>query len=151
MSLNVDYLLRTADKLDQILTALEKTDKQTHGKLNKCDDFLSELHRDEAIRVFEVSLDTVGKLLRKALKAFTGNPRQVDSLVFNDVLRHAGKHGVLDITGVERWIGYRANLNDSTLADGDNATDQILALLPQYVADARALAPKIQTVFDASA
>ncbi|MCD8504932.1 MAG: nucleotidyltransferase substrate binding protein [Burkholderiaceae bacterium] len=154
MSLNVDYLLRTADKLEQILAAIEQTDKEIHGKPNECDDFLSELHRDEAIRVFELSLDTVGKLLRKALKAFTCNPRQVDSLVFNDVLRHAGKHGLLDIAGVERWIGCRGHLNDSADCDGEDVARQILdilALLPQYVTDARVLAPKIQAVFDAAA
>ncbi len=151
MSLNVDYLLRNADKLERLMEALGQADQKIHDQSNERDDFLSELNRDEAIRVFELSLETVGKLLRKALKAFTGNPRSIDSLVFNDVLRHAGKHSLLDCAGVERWIAYRAILNDNTESERDDATHQILALLPRYVTDARVLAPKIQAVFDAAA
>ncbi|WP_082955414.1 nucleotidyltransferase substrate binding protein [Tepidimonas fonticaldi] len=96
-------------------------------------------------------LRTAGKLLRKALKAYTGSPREVDRLVFNDVLRHAGKHGVLDAAWVERWLAYRANRNNTAHDYGAGFANETLALLPQYLRDVRQLAQTLQAVFDASA
>ena len=149
MSLNVNHLLRTVDTLEQTLMTLE----QCRGS----DSLPLDLYQDMAIERFELSLETTGKLLRKALKAFTARPREVDELVFFDVLRHAGKHGLLDSDGVERWIGYRKICSDRTNSDGSELDEykrsahEVLALLPQYVLDARALAPRIQAVFDAAA
>lgn len=104
MALNVEHLLRTAATLEQALIAIEN-----HGQR---DDVLFDLYRNAAIKSFELSLETAGKLLRKALKAYGGAPRSVDALVFNDVLRHAGKHGLMDTLAVKRWLGYRANRNN---------------------------------------
>jgi hypothetical protein len=89
--------------------------------------------------------------LRKAIKAFGGSPRSVDALVFNDVLRHAGKHGLLDAAGVERWLAYRANRNNTAHDYGEGFANDTLKLLPGYLQDVRDLAVKIQEVFDASA
>ncbi len=96
MGLNVEHLLRTAATLEQALLALEKTPPT--------DEVMYDLYRNAGIKSFELSLETAGKLLRKALQLFGGNPRSVDSLVFNDVLRHSGKHGVLEQAAVERWL-----------------------------------------------
>lgn len=143
MALNVAHLLRTADTLEQALIAIEK-----HGSR---EDILFDLYRNAAIKSFELSLETAGKLLRKALKAYGASPREVDKLVFNDVLRHAGKHSLLDTAAVERWLAYRANRNSTAHDYGEGFANETLTLLPQYLADVRQLAPLIQAVFDASA
>lgn len=142
MSLNVQHLLRTADTLEQALVAIERHVQR--------DDVLFDLYRNAAIKSFELSLETAGKLLRKAIKAFAGSPRSVDALVFNDVLRHAGKHGLLDNEGVERWIAYRVNRNNTAHDYGESFANETLKLLPRYLADVRELAPRIQAVFDAA-
>lgn len=142
MALNVDHLLRTAATLEQALLALEKT--------RSSEDILFDLYRNAAIKSFELSLETAGKLLRKALKLYAGSPRSVDALVFNDLLRHAGKHGLLDADGVERWLAYRANRNNTAHDYGEGFANDTLKLLPVYLADVRALAGKLQEVFDAA-
>ena len=143
MSLNVEHLLRTADTLEQALLALQGcTDSGS---------VLYELYRNAAIKSFELSLETAGKLMRKACKAFGGSPREVDKLVFNDVLRQSGKHGLLDLPAVERWLSYRANRNNTAHDYGVAFADETLTLLPAYVRDVRALAVKLQEVFDAAA
>ncbi|NJM32247.1 MAG: nucleotidyltransferase [Limnobacter sp.] len=143
MPLNVEHLLRTADTLEQALIAIENHKRR--------DDVLFDLYRNAAIKSFELSLETAGKLLRKALKAFGGNPREVDKLVFKDVLRHAGKHGLLDTPAVERWLAYRANRNSTAHDYGEGFANETLTLLPQYLHDVRRIAPQIQVVFDAAA
>ncbi|CAH9019646.1 nucleotidyltransferase substrate binding protein [Candidatus Nitrosacidococcus sp. I8] len=142
MALNVDHLLRTAATLEQALLAIERLEKQ--------DDVIFDLYRNAAIKSFELSLETAGKLLRKALTAYGASSREVDKLVFNDVLRHAGKHGLLDILEVERWLTYRANRNNTAHDYGEGFANETLKLLPQYLQDVRALAPHIQKVFDAA-
>lgn len=142
MALNLDHLLRTAATLEQALLALEKTSPD--------DGVLFDLYRNAAIKSFELSLETSGKLLRKALKAYGGSPRSVDALVFNDVLRHAGKHGIFDQAAVERWLAYRTNRNTTAHDYGEGFANETLKLLPGYLADVRALASKLQEVFDAA-
>ena len=143
MALNVEHLLRTADTLEQALLALQGcTDSSS---------VLYDLYRNAAIKSFELSLETAGKLMRKALKAFSGSPREVDRLVFNDVLRHCSKHGVLDLPALERWLAYHANRNNTAHDYGVEFANQTLTLLPAYVRDVRSLAIQLQQVFDAAA
>lgn len=142
MALNVDHLLRTAATLEQALLALAKTTSDQ--------EILYDLYRNAAIKSFELSLETAGKLLLKALKVYAANPRSVDALVFNDLLRHAGKHTLLDQAGVERWLTYRANRNNTAHDYGEGFANETLALLPAYLADLRLLAGKIQETFDAA-
>lgn len=143
MTLNVEHLLRTAATLEQALQAIHEH--------RQADDVRFDLYRNAAIKSFELSLETAGKLLRKALKAYGGTPREVDKLVFNDVLRHAGKHGLMDAQAVERWLAYRANRNNTAHDYGEGFANDTLKLLPDYLHDVRQLAPAIQQVFDAAA
>ena len=142
MALNVDHLLRTAATLEQALIALNRPLDPASVDYD--------LYRNAAIKSFELSLETAGKLLRKALKAYTGDPRSVDRLVFNDVLRQAGKHGLFDLAAVERWLAYRANRNSTAHDYGVEFATETLKLLPDYLADVRTLAAALQQVFDAA-
>ncbi len=143
MALSVEHLLRTAATLEEALRAIERTPVE--------DQIMFDLFRNAAIKSFELSLETAGKLIRKALKGFGASPRSVDSLVFNDVLRHAGKHGLLDESGVERWLAYRANRNSTAHDYGEGFANVTLKLLPAYLRDVRLLASPLQAAFDAAA
>lgn len=143
MSLNVEHLLRTSNTLERAILML--------GEYSDTNNDLYDLYRNAAIKSFELSLETAGKLLRKALKTFGGSPRSVDALVFNDVLRHGGKHGIFDEAGVTRWLAYRANRNNTAHDYGEEFANRTLTLLPTYLQDVRALAVKLQEVFDAAA
>ena len=142
MTLHVDHLLRTAATLEQALLAIDQTSPD--------EGVMYDLYRNAAIKSFELSLETSGKLLRKAIKAYGGNPRSVDALVFNEVLRHAGKHALFDQAAVERWLAYRANRNSTAHDYGAGFAEETLKLLPSYLQDVRQLAIKLQEVFDAA-
>jgi nucleotidyltransferase substrate binding protein (TIGR01987 family) len=144
MTLNVEHLNRTIDTLEQALEAIGPYRTSP-------DSVLFDLYRNAAIKSFELSLETAGKLLRKALKLFEASPRSVDAWVFNDVLRHAGKNGLLTTAEVERWLTYRANRNSTAHDYGKGFANETLKLLPTYIEDVRALAKQMQRVFDATA
>lgn len=142
MPLSVDHLLRTVATLEQALVEIKQ-----HASPN---DVRFDLYRNAAIKSFELSLETAGKLLRKALKAYEASPRTVDGWVFNDILRHAGQHGLLSSAEVERWLAYRANRNNTAHDYGEGFANDTLKLLPTYLQDVRTLAAVLQKAFDAS-
>lgn len=140
MRLSVEHLLHTADTLEQALIHLENEQE------NKV---LYDLFRNAAIKSFELSLETAGKLLRKVLKNYVGSPREVDKLVFNDLFRYAHKYGLLESEATDRWLAYRANRNSTAHDYGEDFAEITLKLLPHYLVDLRQLAEIMQEKFNA--
>jgi len=60
------------------------------------------------VKGFELTLETAGNLLCKAIKDYVGNPRAVDELTDEDVFRRAAKHGLLEPAIIQRWFTCRA-------------------------------------------
>jgi len=106
-----------------------------------------EIYRNAVVKGFELTLQIGGKLLRKAIKTYTGNPRSVDELTFKDVLRHAAKHGLLDAAAVERWFAYRDNRNSTAHDYGQGFAKETLSLMPDFLNDARRLESTLREKF----
>lgn len=130
MNLSTEHYARCMSTLETSLSLLEKAEPGTIDY---------EIFRNAVVKGFELTLETAGKLLRKALKAYTGNPRQVDALTYKDVLRHAAKHGLMSTDAVGRWFAYRDNRNSTAHDYGAGFAEKTLKLLPDFIADARAL------------
>jgi len=130
MSLSTHHLARCLLTLETSLKQLEQAPKESIDY---------EIYRNAVVKGFELALETAGKLLRKAVKTYTGNPRSVDEMTFKDVFRHAAKHGLLDTAAVERWFAYRDNRNSTAHDYGVGFAEETLGLLPNFLADARQL------------
>lgn len=130
MYLNTDHFARCIQTLESSLTLLKSSEPESIDY---------EIFRNAVVKGFELTLETGGKLLRKALKEFTGTPREVDNLTFKDVLRHAAKHGLMDTDTVEHWFLYRDNRNSTAHDYGVGFAEDTLKLLPGFIADAHAL------------
>ncbi|HEX3556488.1 MAG TPA: nucleotidyltransferase substrate binding protein [Thermoanaerobaculia bacterium] len=130
MSLSTTQYARCIQTLESSLDLLRQAD---------ADSIDYEIFRNAVVKGFELTLETAGKLLRKALKAYTGSPRSVDELNYKDVLRHAAKHGLLSAAEVTRWFAYRDNRNNTAHDYGKGFAEDTLALMPAFLADARAL------------
>lgn len=133
MSLHTEHLARCIQTLETSLVLLHKSPT---GSIDY------EIYRNAAVKGFELTLETSGKLLRKAIKSYTGNPRAVDELTYKDVLRHAAKHGLLEAAAVERWFAYRDNRNSTAHDYGEGFAEETLGLMPDFIKDAR----QIETV-----
>ncbi len=130
MNLNTDHYARCIRTLETSLIQLAQTEPES---------IEYEIFRNAVVKGFELTLETAGKLLRKALKAYTGSPRDVDALTYKDVLRHAAKHDLLTTAAVERWFAYRDNRNSTAHDYGVGFAEETLKLLPAFVVDARTL------------
>ncbi len=135
MRLNTDHLLQCITTLESSLTHLYKA-------LPDSIDY--EIFRNAAIKGFELTLETAGKLMRKTLKLYTGSPRAVDELTYKDILRDAHKHGFLNAEEVERWFKYRDNRNDTAHDYGKAFAEETVKLLPRFLTDVRELLSKLE-------
>ena len=126
-----------ADHFERCIKTLESSLVLLYGADPESIDY--EIFRNAVVKGFELALETGDKLLRKALKAYSGSPREVDGLTFKDVLRHAAKHDLMDTAAVERWFVYRDNRNSTAHDYGVGFAEDTLKLLPGFVADARSL------------
>jgi nucleotidyltransferase substrate binding protein (TIGR01987 family) len=128
MNLNTDHLLRCIQTLESSLAKLNKAEGES---------IEFEVYRNSVVKGFELLLETTGKLVRKALKAYGGSPKAVDELFYKDVLRHAAKRGLLTAEEVERWFAYRDNRNNSAHDYGEGFAKETLQLMPAFLVDAR--------------
>jgi nucleotidyltransferase substrate binding protein (TIGR01987 family) len=129
--MNTDHLLRIATTLEQALAHLDRYTP---------DDELYDLFRNAAIKSFELGLESGGKALRRALKAYLGSSRTADALSFNDVIRQSLKHGIFTSDEAERWLKYRVNRNTTAHDYGERFANETLVLLPSFASDLRQIA-----------
>ena len=133
--LDVTFLRRCLGTLDHALAALQRHDPS---------DIEYDVFRAACVKEFELVLEQSGKLLKKRLKPYFASSRQVDRLVFKDVFRYAAKHGLIDTDACERWLEYRDNRNETAHDYGEVFAEATLALLPSFLADAHALADRLE-------
>jgi nucleotidyltransferase substrate binding protein (TIGR01987 family) len=138
MNLRTEHLARFLQTLEKSLERAKRAPEHS---------FDYEIYRNAVVKGFELTLETAGKLLRKALKTYAENPRAVDDLIFNDVLRHANKHGLLDAAAAERWFAYRDNRNNTALDYGEGFAQETLALMPDFLSDSRRLETTLREKF----
>ena len=122
---------------DNLIVALEQAFAKMQLDIN--DDITRDIFRAACVKYFELILEQSNKLLRKRLKPYFSAAQEADKLVYKDLFRYAAKHGLLTTDAVARWLLYRDNRNDTAHDYGENFAETTLALLPQFIYDARAL------------
>lgn len=85
-------------------------------------DPLYEVYRLAVIKSLELTIELNAKLLRKALRTYSGTPRSVDTMTFNETFRAAGQVGIIDTDAVARWLRYRANRNSTAHDYGESSS-----------------------------
>ena len=133
--LNTDYFARCIVTLSQ---AFDNLNQQPQ------DSVAYDIFRAACVKEFEIILEQTGKLLKKSLKPYFASSKQVDQLMFKDIFRLAAKHGLITLEEAERWLVYRDNRNDTAHDYGEGFANQTLALLPQFILDARRVNEVIQ-------
>ncbi len=141
MSLNTDHLDKCIKTLESSLTHLKSSAE------NSID---YDVFRNAAVKGFELCLETSGKLLRKVLKSYVGNPRAIDALTYKDAFRQAALHGLIMEDVVRRWFAYRDNRNDTAHDYGAFFAETTLKLLPEFLNDVKQLKDVLDEQFKKS-
>ncbi|PSB68560.1 nucleotidyltransferase [filamentous cyanobacterium CCP1] len=138
----------STEQLNRCIATLESSLRLLQGVSSHSIEY--EVFRNAVIKGFELTLETSGKLLRRALKDFGGNPRQVDQLIYKDLLRQAGKYGLMDTDAIERWFSYRDNRNTTAHDYGEGFAEETLKILPNFIQDAQKLSQTLGERFSGS-
>ncbi len=93
MNLDTSFFDRHITSLEKAFQLLQETDTQ---------DLNYDLYRSASVKEFEIILEQSGKLLKKCLKPYFGNPKEVERLIFKDVFRHASVHSLISLEEAER-------------------------------------------------
>ena len=72
MILRTEHLARCLQTLEKSLEQLDRAPKDT---------IEHEVFRNAVVKGFELTLETAGKLLRRAVKTYVANPRTVDEML----------------------------------------------------------------------
>lgn len=135
MIIDTAYLERCINTLDKAQTLLKQADPENIDY---------DMYRSACIKEFEIILEQSGKLLRKALKPYFHSSKAADQLIFKDIFRHAVLHNIITDAACERWLQYWDNRNSTAHDYGIHFAEETIILLPQFIADATALAAAIQ-------
>jgi hypothetical protein len=84
MNLRTEHFARCLQTLEKSLEQLKRAPVESIDY---------EIYRNAVVKGFELTLETAGKMLRKGIKSYAGDPRTVDELSFKEVLRHAANIG----------------------------------------------------------
>jgi len=126
MSLNTDHLQRCIQTLQSSVTLYREA---AAGSVEQ------EVFRNAIVKGYELVQETSFKLIRKALRDFGHNARQLDATTVKELLRLAAVHGLLTLDAVERWFEYRDNRNNTAHDYGEGFAKETLVLLPAFIAD----------------
>lgn len=129
-SINTQYLQRCIDTLEKSYEMIKYTQENT---------IEYEMYRNSLVKGFEMTLEQCGKLLKKKLEPYFASKKLVDGLVFKDIFRHALKHSLLDEESVIRWLKYRDDRNNTTHDYGIAFAKETLALIDNFLSDAKNL------------
>lgn len=130
-TLDTSLLTRCTLALDRALVLLQQSAP---------DSVEYELYRSASVKEFEIIIELAGKLLKKALRPYYSSPRQADALVYKDIFRAAAQHSLVSLPEAERWLTYRDSRNNTAHDYGAGFAEAAVTFLPQFVADAAALA-----------
>ena len=126
MKIDTTYIQRCNNALSRAFEMFKQYDEE---------DIEYEIYRSAVIKEFEIILEQVGKLLKKVLKPYMHTNKAVDKLVFKDIFRHAGLHGLLEVDEVQRWLEYRDNRNATSHDYGEELANVTLVLIEQFITD----------------
>ena len=124
------FLERCMDALSRALIMLNNSEAES---------IEYDIYRSACIKEFEIILEQSGKLLKKAITPYFHSDKAVDKLVFKEIFRKAGLHGLLEVEAVERWLKYRDNRNNTAHDYGFSFAEETLILLPQFIEDTHSL------------
>lgn len=95
-----------------------------------------------AIKNFEFVYELSIKLIKRSLARDAEDPKEIDRSHFRDILRMAGEKGLIE--DVRAWFEYREMRNRSSHTYDEARARALLAEMPRFLADARALLSQLE-------
>ena len=96
------------------------------------------LLRDGVSQRFEFTSELSHRMLRRFLEAIAANPQDIATLSFQDLIRVGSEQGLVS-SSWPVWRTYRQARTDTSHTDDEAKALQVVAILPDFVNEVRAL------------
>ena len=106
-------------------------------KTVKTDSIEYEMYRNSLVKIFEMTLEQAGKLLRKKITPYFASKKIADSLSFKDLFRNAYKFSLISEDEVRRWLEYRDNRNNTAHDYGQEFANKTLIIVDDFINDVK--------------
>lgn len=127
--------------LHDALRALDKSLGYLSSDLAR-DTSLREQFRAACIQAFEFTYEVAYKMLKRQLEQMASDPTEVDRMTFMQVIRTGAEAGL--VADIARFRDYREQRNATSHTYNASKAEQILAVLPHFSADVRALLAELE-------
>jgi nucleotidyltransferase substrate binding protein (TIGR01987 family) len=127
--------------LHDALRALDKSLGYLNSDLARDAD-LREQFRAASIQAFEFTYEVTYKMLKRQLEQMAGDPAELDRMTFMQVIRTAAEAGL--VADIARFRDYREKRNTTSHTYNASKAEEIVAVLPGFAADVRALLSEIE-------
>lgn len=132
------------------LTSLEKAISQLKGSLDMYNSELAEsipdtkkYFRSAAIQAFEYTYELVFKMIRRRIAVSLGNPKEIDDMTFNDLIRTAyGKNIVKSDVSV--WCEYRKKRGITSHTYDEDKAQKVFESAVSFLDEARYALSRLQ-------
>ena len=105
-----------------------------------------DIYRSASVKEFEIIIEQMGKLLKRALLDYSASRSAIERLNFKDVFRMAAQHEIISLEQAERWFDYRDNRNRTAHDYGVGFAEETLILLPRFIQDTTLLVTQINAL-----
>lgn len=127
--------------LHDTLRALDKSLGYLNSDLAR-DPNLREQFRAASIQAFEITYEVAYKMLKRQLEQMTADPAEVDRMTFMQIIRTAAEAGL--VIDIARFREYREKRNTTSHTYNAGKAEEIIAVLPRFAADVRALLSELE-------
>jgi len=138
-------VILNTDHLDRCIRTLESSVAR-YGQAEP-DSIDQEVFRNAIVKGYELTQETIFKLLKRVLKDFGHGGKKLDATPVRELLRLAATHDLMTLEEVERWFVYRDSRNNTAHDYGEGFAKETLVLLPGFIADAKTLQTTLRAKF----
>ena len=138
MPLRLDGLRNAIASLDQALAHSQDT-----ALLNSLDETLRPVIRAGVIKHFEFTYELSWLAIKRWLEDNV-NPNAADGVTRRELFRHGAEQRLIEVDSIERWMVYHEARNRTSHTYRDTTANQVHAVLPGFLADARLLLAELE-------
>lgn len=129
--------------LQLAINQLQKSLDYCGSELAQKDAGIHEQFNTAAIQTFEYTYELSWKILKRYLAQTAATPSELDEISFPNLIRFGAKKGML-LSGWEKWKIFRDMRNITAHTYDLHKAQEVLAILPEFLQEARYLLIKLE-------
>lgn len=129
--------------LEDAVSQLEEALEIYHSDLALTEPRLKRHLRAAVIQAFEFTYELSFRMLRRYLEQASANPAEIDTMVFNDIIRESYRQALVS-SDIPVWREYRRNQGTTSHTYNEEKAQEVFEGVPDFLQDARYLLNRLQ-------